>query len=773
MMMSRYIGWLRIAALLAALLPGTIAACSYWSATVRSGSELSAVCILVLLGIAVGTAASMALTRNQSAICDVANHQALWLDGFTGRSRAVLIAASAALSLFVEMTLIRWQGEAVPVFAFYKNYSLLVCFVGLGLGYALARTQAIALVLALPALVAQVLLLVVVRYGLDDSKLRSLWATPFGEQLNMGLQTLSSAPHLVAVYALLTTVFLLTVLALLPIGQLCGRLLAGAKPLEGYSANLVGSLAGGGLLMAVSAFWTPPVVWFSLVFLGLLAFQVMSARVLAGSLVGTCLGLIALAWPVTPGLMRIHSPYQLLEQVPSLGDVLRIKAAGHYYQRIIDLAPTNANRVTDPALKLQANYYEFPYNVHRGPLRRVAIVGSGTGNDVAAALRRNAQAVDAIEIDPAILHLGRLFHPERPYLDPRVNAVVDDARSFLSRTPYTYDVIAFGLLDSHTLLSGASSVRLDSFVYTVESFRSARARLKPNGTLSLAFAVLSDELGHKLYRMLQTAFDGQPPVCLYTGSDRNVVFLETRDQAPPFDPTALTAMGFSDMTARYANPELNADVSTDDWPFFYMPRRVYPFSYLGMMGLILVLTLLVVSSLVERLPARSHSMSFFLGAGFMLVETKATTELGLVFGNTWQVVGIAVSGVLVMALAANLLVARLRLANPGVGLVLLVASLALGYSAPTLAGGSLGGKLGAVVLLTCPVFFSGLAFSALLARTGDTPGVLGLNLLGAMVGGLLEYNSMYFGFRALYLLAIVLYVLAAVAWRSGLRRQVG
>ena len=286
MMMSRYIGWLRIAALLAALLPGTIAACSYWSATVRSGSELSAVCILVLLGVAVGTAASVALTRNQSAICDVANRQALWLDGFTGRSRAVLIAASAALSLFVEMTLIRWQGEAVPVFAFYKNYSLLVCFVGLGLGYALARTQAIALVLALPALVAQVLLLVVVRYGLDDSKLRSLWATPFGEQLNMGLQTLSSAPHLVAVYALLTTVFLLTVLALLPIGQLCGRLLAGAKPLEGYSANLVGSLAGVGLLMAVSAFWTPPVVWFSLVFLGLLAFQVMSARVLAGSLVG-------------------------------------------------------------------------------------------------------------------------------------------------------------------------------------------------------------------------------------------------------------------------------------------------------------------------------------------------------------------------------------------------------------------------------------------------------------------------------------------------------
>jgi spermidine synthase len=697
----------------------------------------------------------------------------LWLDGFTGRSRAVLIAASAALGLFVEMTLIRWQGEAVPVFAFYKNYSLLVCFVGLGLGYALARAEAIALVLALPALVAQVLLLTFVRYGLDTPQQRSLWATPFGEQLNMGLPTLSSAPHIVAVYALLATVFLLTVLAMLPIGQLCGRLLAGEKPLQGYGLNLVGSLAGVGLLMAVSALWTPPVIWFCLCFLGLLAFQAMSVRVLVGGVLGACVGLIALAWPVTPGLARIHSPYQLIEQVPSHGDVLRIKAAGHYYQRILDLGSRNANRETDPGLRLQARYYEFPFNVHRGALRRVAVVGSGTGNDVAAALRHNAGAVDAIEIDPAILHLGRLFHPERPYLDPRVNAVVDDARSFLSRTPYTYDVTVFGLLDSHTLLSGASSVRLDSFVYTVESFRNARARLKPDGTLSLAFAVLSDELGHKLYEMLKEAFDGRPPVCLYTGSDRNVVFLQMRDEAPPLDFAALTAMGFSDMTARYANPALTADASTDDWPFFYMPRRVYPFSYVGMMGLILVLTLLVVGNLVERLPARSHAMSFFLGAGFMLVETKATTELGLVFGNTWQVVGIAISGVLVMALAANMLVARLRLSNPVVGLVLLVASLTLGYFAPALAGGSTAGKLGAVVLLTCPVFFSGLAFSALLAKAGDTPGILGLNLLGAMVGGLLEYNSMYFGFRALYLVAIVLYILAALTWRGGLRRQLG
>jgi len=93
-----------------------------------------------------------------------------------------------------------------------------------------------------------------------------------------------------------------------------------------------------------------------------------------------------------------------------------------------------------------------------------------------------------------------------------VHAVVNDARSFLRTTDQTFDLIVYGLLDSHTLLSQGSSVRLDSFVYTVEGLREARARLKPDGMLSLAFTLVSDALGHKIYLMLQQAFDGRPPI---------------------------------------------------------------------------------------------------------------------------------------------------------------------------------------------------------------------------------------------------------------------
>jgi len=130
----------------------------------------------------------------------------------------------------------------------------------------------------------------------------------------------------------------------------------------------------------------------------------------------------------------------------------------------------------------------------------VAVVGSGSGNDVAAALRSRAQHVDAIEIDPAILFAGKTNHPERPYDDPRVRPIVNDARSFLRTTQNHYDLIVYGLLDSHTLLSQASSVRLDSFVYTVEGLREARSRLKPNGVLSLSFSVLNEALGPKSTR---------------------------------------------------------------------------------------------------------------------------------------------------------------------------------------------------------------------------------------------------------------------------------
>jgi hypothetical protein len=153
--------------------------------------------------------------------------------------------------------------------------------------------------------------------------------------------------------------------------------------------------------------------------------------------------------------------------------------------------------------------------------------------------------------------------------------------------------------------------------------------------------------------MLQQAFDGRPPICVEANTGTSIIFLESNDEKWGLPPQLVEDVGFVDKTAFYADPSLHADVSTDDWPFFYMPQRIYPVSYLIMVFQILALSLLIGVNFLPERPKFTHLSFFFLGAGFMLIETKGITEMGLTFGNTWQVIGIMIAGILTMAFLGN------------------------------------------------------------------------------------------------------------------------
>ena len=720
-----------------------------------SGSFVATGLLLICLS-AIGTWAFYYALKKLAPFIDAsAQAQARFLDTLNLSYADAAILFSAALSLFLELCIIRWQSSVLPFFAFYKNFSLLTCFVGLGLGYALAARDRIPLVIVLPLLAWQFGFMTIVRYGLGID----LQTIPFREQLTMGM-SVGSLSQILLLYGLLSIVFLITALTFMPIGQLCGRLMERRTKLRAYGLNLLGSLLGVLLMLVASFLWTPPLAWFALCFLAILLFTLKTPRLMIVGLSFTVLCTVVLAWPVNVLWNRVYSPYQLLEigRGEDTGLTL-INAAGNFYQKIYDFSDVHSTRWS----KIR-DYYDFPYKTHP-TLTNVAIVGAGTGNDVAAALRSGAEHVEAIEIDPVIQLTGRVSHPEKPYNDARVHTVINDARSFLRTTEQTFDLVVYGMLDSHTLLSQGSSVRLDSFVYTVEGLREARARLKPDGVLSLSFSVLSDALGRKIYLMLQQAFDGRPPICVEANTGTSIVFLESNDEKWVLPPRLVEDAGLTDRTAFYADPSLYADVSTDDWPFFYMPQRIYPVSYMIMVFLLLALSLLVGVNFLPERPKVSHISFFFLGAGFMLIETKGITEMGLAFGNTWQVIGIVIAGILTMAFLGNCAVQWLYIRRPVIPYLFLFAALSVGWYVAR-AGGFAStplGRLETSIVLTLPLLFSGIVFSTLLSSKGQISGMIAMNLLGAICGGLLEYNSMYFGFRFLYLIAIGCYLLAFVS----------
>ena len=679
------------------------------------------------------------------------------LDALPQRHIGLWIALAAGMGLYMELMIIRWHASCFQVFAYFKNISLLACFLGLGIGYARGSKRPVATSLVLPGLAVQFAMLYVLRFTTLQTQLNN----PVSEQWTFGLATGHNPRQLAIVYGFLIILFLFNVLCFIPLGHLASALMLRTRRLVAYSWNLVGSLAGIAIFTGLSFLWAPPSVWLVLAALGMLAFLWRGRRSLvAPSVVSAALALAVLGISFDPSLVDVYSPYQIISCQTQANGPAWLQVNHVYYQRMVDLS--GHTPLDDARMKAADLYYNFPYKFMPAP-HDVLIVGAGTGNDVAAALRNGAQHVDAVEIDPAILRYGKRLHPEHPYADPRVRAIVDDARTFIRHTDNRYDLIVYGLLDSHTLLSTVSNVRLDSFVYTVEGLREARAHLKDNGLMALTFCVLSQPAAKKLYLMTKEAFDEQEPRVFLVQFDGGYMYLNGPGLRAADAPANLPAR---EVTARLRDNPVRADVSTDDWPFLYMPVRQYPISYLAMILVLLVVSLLAVRQLLPGTARGFSAVCFFLGAGFMLIETKGITELGLTFGNTWQVVAVVIAGILIMAFLANLLRMRVGSVSPFVSYGLLGGMLVVGLLIPESAFGALPplvAKLARTALLTVPLFFSGLAFSSELAGMVTIPVALSSNLLGSMAGGLIEYNSMYFGFKKLYLFALGLYALAFVA----------
>jgi len=206
--------------------------------------------------------------------------------------------------------------------------------------------------------------------------------------------------------------------------------------------------------------------------------------------------------------------------------------------------------------------------------------------------------------------------------------------------------------------------------------------------------------------------------------------------------------------------------ATDDWPFLYMRDREIPSHYLWALALVLVVSVVAVRGVLWGTAVAFSWHFFFLGAGFMLLETKSIIQFALLWGSTWVVASLAILSVLVMAMAATWIVSRMEVTRPWLVGGILLALLAASYALPVgrLAFSSLGLESAVYALLMfSPILCAGLLFGSSLKRTPDIPAAYGANLLGAMVGGVAEYLSLVTGFQMLLIVVGGCYVAALAA----------
>jgi spermidine synthase len=690
------------------------------------------------------------------------------LGGFSYRNLILI----SLLSLFVEMLMIRWVSSEIRIFAYFKNFVLVACFLGFGLGCYLCRRR-----VQLMAMVTPLLLLTLILKAPISPLRRSISALPalLGATVEVHVWGVPALPtswtgmllalcFVVPLFALIATTFI-------PLGQLVGWYLENSpRGVAAYSVNVVASLAGIAAFTLLSILHQPPWVWFVVagVFFTLMFWRNRRVRNVLTATFLTCACLLAI--PEDRTARTYWSPYQKLVLQPHYSDgqiaTYVLNTNDSWYQQILNFSPefVQLHSRFFQRHPLDQNSYNMPYRFYPAP-PSVLVLGSGMGNDVAAALRNGAGRVEAIEIDPLILKLGRELHFEHPYQSPHVHVTLDDARSYIENSHDQFDLIVFSLLDSHTTTSHFTNIRIDNYVYTREALQRARQLLKPDGLFIVKFQVDNPWIAGRLHKLLHDTF-GQDPIQFQTdigGYDSSGRFFVSGSHERLAKATAEPALAA--YLASHGNmPMESARVTTDDWPYFYQHEPGLPIIVI----LVSIAVLVVFGWFLRQTSGESTGLDFhfmLLGAGFMLLEAQIVSKMALLFGTTWVVNAVVVSGLLCLIVGANLVYGafpRIPLAAAYTGLFL---ALAVVYVVPMQKLFFESWSLRAVVAtfaLCTPVFFAGIIFVSSFARAGFRGSALGSNLFGSLVGGLLESASLWFGLKSLTILAAILYLGSAI-----------
>ncbi len=654
----------------------------------------------------------------------------------------------------------------IRLLSYFSNFILLASFLGIGVGCLLAPAR-VRLFAWFPVLTAALIGAVYafrLEVGIPPSA--SIYFTSGTADPVLPVESTLLLPLLfVAVAALLATS-----------AQRMAREMAARPPLTAYMLNIAGSLTGVIAFAVISWLELPPAVWFTLPFAAAIVLLVTPEpaadygvpagvalppvrRPVARAAVLVDVGLLAVSLILVHIMARgaLWSPYYKITVGQTGGDTV-VEVNNIFHQSMAPVAQ-------------KEYFYQWPYTVFGNSFKNVLILGAGSGTDVAAALMHGAEHVDAVDIDPVILRLGRQLHPDRPFDDPRVTVINDDARHFLRTTKKKYDLVVFALIDSLTMQSSFSGVRLESYMFTTESFRAVRDRLTDDGLLVVYNYFREPWLVDRLANIAAAAFGSEPRVHVHEARAYLGVMLAGPRLATlktdPVIPDRVTAynQGTAPAPARMHTRDASVEAATDDWPFLYLRDRHVPRHYIYALALILVVSVVTVLWVLRGQGGGWSWQFFFLGAGFMLLETKAIIQFALLWGSTWVVASLAIAAVLGMAFVATLIVSRIEIRRAGLVAAVLVGLLVLNGLIPVgrvALDSRVAESVFYAILMFSPILCAGLLFGSAIKHSTSLARDYGTNLLGAMVGGVAEYLSLATGFRFLLIIVAVFYVAAVL-----------
>lgn len=672
----------------------------------------------------------------------------------TGQRQLLLISF---IALYLELAIIRWLSTEIRIFAYFKNLPLMAAFLGLGIGFALYK-KSDRLFSWFPRLIALLVVIIALARGLGlthvifvDPRQYFLLGQGFADH---AAQSIPPLLQTVKALTVIVSLFFLVVATFATLGTKVGELLNQEKPLTGYSINVAGSLLGIAGFSLVSNLQWAPTSWLLLVFCPLLYFYRRHKKLAA---LYFALSLIVTLYTdkLNPALW---SPYYRISIRTSMPELRIINLYVNYdaFQSIQDLSHQHLSQFPEPVQRFLNRHYNIPYLLRKKKIESVLILGGGTGNDAAAAVRNGAEVVDVVEIDPVIAQLGRELHPERPYTSQKVHLYIDDARSYLQKTDKKYDLVVFATLDSHTAFSSLSSLRLDNFVFTSESIQAVSQRLNEGGGIATNFYAINTWLYQRHFNLLKEGM-GTAPLAYGSPENQEVIFLAGN----AFDPNRdLGTTNYQPVRAESALSQV--ELTTDDWPFLFLEKRGVPFHYLLPLFFIFSLSVIPIGLSPVKIKVVNWHL-FFMGAAFLLVESKAVTALALTLGSTWTVNSIVISSILIMILLANSLIGVLPRLHFSLLYMGLFAALIFNFFFAFDTLNSFNYTLRASIsgaIIAAPLFFAALIFAKAFAMVESPSMALSSNLLGSLVGGLLEYLDMWMGLRSLNLVALLLYLIS-------------